>query len=234
MTELNLHLLTGAYALDALDPDEQSLFLAHLDECESCQAEAAGLIRTAVRLADVVAETPPPALRARVLQAADRTRQDAPVVTSLDAARERRRRVTAGIASLLVAAAIAIGIAVAVNQEPSHSDIVASVIEAPDSRTLNGTVAGGGSATVIFSRSQQAGVVKLNDLPGLPSDKTYELWLLDADGAHPAGLFVPSDSGTVTQVVSDVGPAIGVAVTVEPSAGSKRPTEPIILKVAWA
>ena len=55
MTELNLHQLTGAYALDALDEDEVALFAAHLDECESCLAECAGLAQTVVRLADLVA-----------------------------------------------------------------------------------------------------------------------------------------------------------------------------------
>lgn len=234
MTELNLHQLTGAYALDALDDSEQSLFLDHLDECESCQAEADGLARTVGRLADLVAETPPAGLRARVLEAADRTRQDAPVVTQLDAARRRRHRITAGLGGLLVAAAITFGIVITTDQSPSHSEIVASVIEAPDSQTVNNAVTGGGAATVIFSASEKASVVTLNNLPALPDTKTYELWLFDSTGTpHPAGVFVPPAEGSVTRLVADAESSTGVALTVEPAGGSDAPTTEPILVVKW-
>jgi anti-sigma-K factor RskA len=234
MTETNLHQLTGAYALDALDDDEEGRFIAHLDGCETCQAEVTGLVSTAARLSDVVAIAPPPSLRERVLQAADRTRQEPPVVTRLDAARRRRRVITGAIASALVAAAIVTGIVVT-NNEPSQADVIASIVQAPDSQTLNGVVDGGGSATVFFSASLDEGAVKLSDLPLVAADKIYELWLLPAEGAPiAAGTFRPAADGAVTKVMTDTGTAVGMALTVEPAPGGPRPLGPTVLSVKWA
>jgi anti-sigma factor RsiW len=39
--EADLHDLTAAYALDALDPDEAREYEAHLARCERCRAERA-------------------------------------------------------------------------------------------------------------------------------------------------------------------------------------------------
>jgi hypothetical protein len=71
------------------------------------------------------------------------------------------------------------------------------------------------------------------NLPALTADKTYEMWLLPKDGGapRPAGLFQSSQTGsaqhTLPQAV-DLNEVGGVAVTVEPAAGSQAPTLPII------
>ena len=77
-----LHLLTGAYALDALDPAERAAFEEHLATCESCQAEVKELRATAGLLGAAAAETPPPSLKERVMAEVDRTRQDPPLVVA--------------------------------------------------------------------------------------------------------------------------------------------------------
>ena len=66
MTE-SIHLLTGAYAVDALDPDERAEFEGHLDGCADCRDELTGLIETAARLGSAAAITPPASLKAAVL-----------------------------------------------------------------------------------------------------------------------------------------------------------------------
>jgi hypothetical protein len=71
------------------------------------------------------------------------------------------------------------------------------------------------------------------NLPQLTPAQTYEMWLLPKNGGapQPAGLFQSNQAGaamhTLRQNVNlaDVG---GVAVTVEPLAGSQTPTMPII------
>lgn len=78
-----LHTLTGSYAVDALPPDERGEFERHLAHCASCTAEVRGLRETAARLALTAAERPPAALRARVLAAAERTRQLPPLTDEL-------------------------------------------------------------------------------------------------------------------------------------------------------
>ncbi|GGS93054.1 hypothetical protein GCM10010176_041170 [Nonomuraea spiralis] len=74
----DLHPLSGAYAVHALPYGEWMLFERHLRGCEGCAAEVRRLRETAARLAEAVAEAPPPALRPRLLTTATRHRPPAP------------------------------------------------------------------------------------------------------------------------------------------------------------
>ena len=62
-----MHLLTGAYAADALDAGERDAFEVHLGTCDACRQEVAELTATTARLGSAEAVPPPPGLRARVL-----------------------------------------------------------------------------------------------------------------------------------------------------------------------
>ncbi len=74
----DLHLLSGAYALDALPAEERARFEQHLGVCEPCRTEVADFAEAVDRLA-VVAELPvPPGLRRQVLAQVHATRQDPP------------------------------------------------------------------------------------------------------------------------------------------------------------
>ena len=55
----DVHALSGAYAIDALDDLERAKFERHLSECQECQAEVASL-REASALLAALAETAPP------------------------------------------------------------------------------------------------------------------------------------------------------------------------------
>ena len=90
----DLHELSALYALDALDGDDRARFEEHLDGCERCRDELAGLQGAAGALAFAVEGPAPPAeLRARVLEAAH---AESPNVVPLRPAplgrRLRRRR----------------------------------------------------------------------------------------------------------------------------------------------
>jgi len=75
----DVHMLSGAYALDALDDEvERRRFERHLQECAACQVEVRSLRATALALGEAVAVTPPPGLRERVLAEIARTRQLTP------------------------------------------------------------------------------------------------------------------------------------------------------------
>jgi anti-sigma-K factor RskA len=69
----------------------------------------------------------------------------------------------------------------------------------------------------------------------LPADKTYELWLVPAQGKGPipAGLFRPDPDHGATVVLPPI-PADTQAklfmVTVEPAAGSATPSLPIVME----
>jgi anti-sigma-K factor RskA len=108
---------------------------------------------------------------------------------------------------------------------------LATVLSAPDARTV--TVAGrqGGNATLVVSVGRAEGVVVTSGLPAAGEHQTYQLWLIGADGARPAGLLGVDATGHGQALVS--GPFVSAekfGVTVEPAGGSKQPTTtPVML-----
>src|SRR3954447_26789322 len=71
----DVHTLSGAYALDALTPEEAEEFAQHLARCESCRVEVREIEEAAARMGAAEAKVPPPELKPRVLAAIDRTPQ---------------------------------------------------------------------------------------------------------------------------------------------------------------
>src|SRR5437588_9707814 len=67
-----------------------------------------------------------------------------------------------------------------------------------------------------------------SNLPALPDDKAYELWVLPATGNPlPAGVFRPDNKGSGLVVNPPLSAGIaakGFAITVEPKEGSAAPT----------
>ena len=66
-TPNDVHALSGAYAVDALDDIERAQFERHLAECPACTAEVQSLRETAALLAETTAIAPSKELRARIL-----------------------------------------------------------------------------------------------------------------------------------------------------------------------
>ncbi|MFB4308839.1 anti-sigma factor domain-containing protein [Actinomadura sp. GTD37] len=235
----DLHALTGAYALDAIDDAaERRRFETHLAGCETCATELREFRATAARLGMAVAEPPPPRLRARVLADIGNVRQlppESPRRAAVRPLRPRRwrRAAAAGLAAAacLVTAA-SVGVAVHERQRVERSEAayrdVASVLSAPDARSAAGRAAGGGTVTIVASASRGRVVVASSGLRPLPASKAYQLWLIDAGGARSAGLLPDDRSGPV--VAGRWRPSDKVGVTVEPAGGSARPTTaPLVL-----
>ena len=109
----DLHTLTGAYVLDALDPgSELTRFDRHLDRCQSCASEVRGFREVATAMAFAATTEPPAEMRDRVLAAVARTRQLPPEVRTH--ARPRRTRSAAPWLPWLSGAIATAAIAVAV------------------------------------------------------------------------------------------------------------------------
>ena len=85
MTADDPSLLTGAYALDALDATDRETFERHLAGCETCAEEVASLREAAARLADDSWSTPPPRLRRQVLERS--TTPTLPIIAQLPLSR---------------------------------------------------------------------------------------------------------------------------------------------------
>jgi hypothetical protein len=238
----DLHSLTGAYALDAIEGGaERDRFNRHLSRCQSCAAEVRGFREVATTMAFAAAAEPPPGLRAQVLTAAARTRQLPPEVRT----HARPKRTPASLPWLpwLSGAVAMAGIAVAVffglaqahtqsqlNQLKQQDQALALVLSSPQVKVLSHQVIKGGTATVVLAASRHELAVATSGLPALPAGKVYQLWLIHGTQAVSAGL-LPAEVSGQTRAVLATGVASGDALglTVEPAPGAKAPTKPILL-----
>lgn len=226
----DIHHLTGAYALDAVDDIERARFEQHLDECEDCRAEVGSLREAAGLLAETSAVAPPPSLRDSVLSGISQVRPLPPVV-------ERTRVVNRRWFPLLVAAAVVaiLGVGAALWQpwapsEDSSLTAAERVLTAPDAQSVAVDLGEAGRATVTRSESVGKAVITTEDMAPAPAGKVFELWLQDDEGAMiPAGLMPPGEDNQVV-LEGDAAAATAVGITVEPEGGSPEPTsDPIAL-----
>jgi anti-sigma factor RsiW len=104
-----LHLLTGAYALDALDDVERGGFERHLRSCDTCMAEVTDFHEATAALANRVAATPPEGMRLRVLEEVARTRQVAPSTHRRLPRISFRRTLAVAAATVIVAGGAGLG-----------------------------------------------------------------------------------------------------------------------------
>lgn len=228
----NLHTLAAAYALDSLSDVERRRFETHLTDCDTCADEVRGMRETVTRLATAAAQDPPETLRGRVLAQAARTRQVPPRVARPVSVRARRIGWMLSAACLVLA--VVLGVAtLLVERTKERVDAlnrgIAAVMAAPDARTVTGKVGPGGNGTVVASRSLGKAVIVMSGLPKLSSARTYELWLMGPRPPRPAGTMRPPAKGDPGPVLATgLGDATQIGITIEPAAGSPRPTTPPI------
>lgn len=224
----DIHDLSGAYALDALDDIERARFAAHLAKCPTCQRDVDDFRAAATHLGRAVSEPPPPALRASVLDAIGQVRQDRPGPPP------RRPRHTARWVTLAagVAAALLIGVLtaqlVSVRDDRNDTQQIAEVLTAPDAAfmDMHGDV---GSGRMAWSPSLGRSVLVVDGLPTLPSDRDYQLWFVVGGEQIPVGVYHPDDHRIVA-TTPDLPEGLEVlGITEEPAGGSPAPTGPMLL-----
>lgn len=246
MKERNIHLGTGAYALNALPEDERRDFARHLRDCDSCADEVAGFTEAAARLGTAAtAVRPPEALRDRVLRAIRTTRQDPPPPTGPGwTARLTRRLPRLALAASLALTAASGGIAWwqydeardarsrADRAESDQESGLARVLTAPDARTATAVVSRGGSATVVVSALRNQAVLVTADLPVPPPGRVYQIWYTRIGHAESAGLIDPARQSATVLLEPRVDNAAAIAITVEPQGGSPQPTTTPVTRIA--
>lgn len=235
----DIHALSGAYAVDALDDQERELFELHLADCSACRAEITSLREAASLLPETSYAAPPPALRDKVLADIGKVRPLPPLPGQEPVVREvgsaRRRRFPVGLA---VAAAVltVLGVGAAVTQpwedNTTQRDpgVANQVLAASDAERVS-LKFGAAEATIVRSVSLGQAVIVTHDMPPAPDGKLYELWLQAPTGEmEPAGL-MPEGSDNTFLLEGDASDAIGAGITVEPAPdGSTVPTtKPIAL-----
>ena len=226
----DMHPLSGAYAVDALDDLERARFERHLVECPDCAAEVASLREAAALLALSVDTGPSAELRARVLSEISTVRPLPPTAPAQEVVRRTARRFPQLVAAAVTAAVLATGIGVTAWHPWSNSPTVAPVavsqrvMDAPDARNQSISFDDGSQATLWHSESVGRAVLVTKHMAPAPAGKVYELWLQAADGRFvPAGLM---DSGGDRTFVlhGALKDSRGVGITIEPAAGSKTPS----------
>lgn len=225
----DLHALTGAYAINALTPEECRQFRTHLDACAACQQEVREFEAVAALMGASEALPPPTHLKARVMAAADKQSQLPPRVTDIATAPKARwtPRILGAAASVILV--VAAGIAVTQMQDEPDSLLAAGVtrvFEAPDARTLTVDTSNGGEVEVALSESLDEMAVDTDELPALTEAQVYQLWAIRDGTAESAGVLTDPDRGAAMDLP---GEDVAIAITIEPSGGSEQPTtEPIV------
>jgi anti-sigma-K factor RskA len=223
-----IHALSGAYAVDALDDIERAQFERHLAECAECRAEVESLRTTAGLLAETTATAPPEGLRDRVLADITTVRPLPPAVEKETTPRRRIRWAPLAAAAAVIAA-VAGGIVIADPFGEDSSQIQVSpvdrVLQADDAERFTKTV-DGAEATLVRSPSLNQAVLVTRNMAPPPKGKVYELWLdHEGVGMVPAGLMAQGGEQQIL-LKGDPATALGAGITVEPAGGSKKPTLP--------
>lgn len=232
-----IHALSGAYAIDALDDIERAQFERHLAECPDCRDEVDSLREASATLAEAVATPPSDALRERILGEIATVRPLPPLTVPALPERRRRFRPVALVAA--AAAVIALGGGVVwqsvqddTTQQTPTLSAVDQVLQAKDAEHYTKQLPGGGSVSITRSAKLNKAVLETSGMDDLPSDKVYEMWFAqEGEGMVPAGLMEASNGTFLME--GDAAEAIGAGITVEPAGGSTEPTLPPVTTLSF-
>jgi anti-sigma-K factor RskA len=211
-----VHALTAAYALDALDVVDERDYETHLRGCDRCRAELADFTETATMLAYALdAPAPPAELRERIL---DQARAERSNVVPL---RPRRTVTYVSSAVAAVAAIVAIGVGLWASSLSSRLDEEREFLANPEARVVALT---GAPGRLIVTPEGRAAIV--TDLRQAPEGKTYEAWVIQGENAPvPAGLFDGGEERDFVKLDEEVPAGAIVALTVEDAGGVDAPTQ---------
>lgn len=243
MTHDEIADLLGAYALDAVDPDERELVEAHLPDCARCRAEVADLRETAALLAHTggdapdgvwqrIAESldqPPPGLRLAPVGGRGVDRRPA---------RWRDRAMTAALAAAAVVVVALLGAQVRSQDQridqlqTAFEDPLAPAYQAaladPDAEVFELASADGEVELRGAITPDGVGYLRASTLPRLGSDRTYQLWGAAGDqlislgviGARPDIVAFRAEPYTAFAVTEEEAPGVVVSTNPPVVAGS--------------
>jgi hypothetical protein len=192
MTEaVDPHINLARYLIDDLDPDERARFEEHLAACFDCRA-ALDDLREAGEMAGPpvepgVGHAAVPSGRAAAIEAGPSS-----------AARGTRKFVYAMNVAILVLAALAVGVALLTRGDDGAKK------RAVEAKKVLVDPAGSGQtavATLYKTSTGRSVELRTDELPKLPPDQLYELWLVGPGDARAkpnrisAGTFRPNGDG---------------------------------------
>jgi anti-sigma-K factor RskA len=237
------------YALGALQGGERIALEKHLEDCSGCRRELEQLRSDMALMAlSSVGPTPPRRSRRRLLDAIGREPRIRVVPT---------RWAWWATVSWFAAAALALVAVVLWRQNAELQQRVSQLqhqsteqqAQLQRARDVLATLTATDAMRVtlvaaktppqpqgkaIYVRNRASLIFLASNLPMLPPQKAYELWLIPTVGAPiPAGLFKPDAHGSATVINPPLPTGVeakAFAITVEPEAGSAAPTsQPIMV-----
>jgi anti-sigma-K factor RskA len=232
--------LLPAYALGALSEEERVQVEAFLASSEEARAELRTYEAMLAGLATIVpARKAPPHLtddfRRRLAAAAvPASVPPTPVQPSILTRRQwnRPRPLLLGLAALIVVA-IGVFLIYRVTQNVSEAQAIQNILGNPAAvrTTLNPQPGATGNVAFVTLPESNLGVL-VAELPQLPEEKQYQLWLLKPQDRDSGAVF--SATGSVRQLLVNMpGPPSeyqAIGITVEPKGGSTGPTtDPIFV-----
>jgi anti-sigma-K factor RskA len=249
------------YALQALSNEESAAVREHLSGCDVCRVELASLQGDLAMVALSADQQPLPAgARERFAKRLesdvhrDRPKSEKAEPIAIDRGRGFSRGAWLGWAAAAAALIVAAWLGFEVNSMKSRlqesddkiaalqaSELrakqVAEVLTAPAAQRVVLTApktTPAPTGRVVYLASRGGLILQANNLAPVPSGKTYELWVIPADGSAPipAGLFRPDTAGNGSVVLPEIPQGVqakAFGITMEDAAGSKTPTAPILL-----
>jgi anti-sigma-K factor RskA len=254
----------ASYAMQSLPPEESASIRTHLQTCLQCRTELAQVCGDLALLGIAVEQQPlPEGARERFLKRiasspAIQPQEKLAEVTPI-AVKTTRRGASFWVpwvtAAAMAIAAISLGVQnKALNDElndesnlvknlaaqASRAQQVLEVLTAPSAQRVTlteGKAPAQPSARATYLPERGGLILLATNLKPLPQGKTYELWVIPANGKAPvpAGLFHPDAVGTATLVLPPLPAGIAAkafGVTIEKAGGSDSPTMPIVLSGA--
>ena len=248
----------ASYALQNLPVAESAAIRAHLQGCLPCRIELAQVSGDLAMLGIAVAQSPLPAgARDRFLEKiAGTASAEASAGAKVTPITVKRRGAGFWVPWAAVAAMAIVSVSLgiqnrALNDElngesnlvknlaaqASRAQQVLEVLTAPQAQRVTlteGKVAAQPSARATYLPERGGMILLATNLKPLPAGKTYQLWIIPADGKAPvsAGLFHPDTAGSATLVLPTLQAGIAAkafGVTIENAGGATSPTMPIVL-----
>ncbi len=250
------------YAMQALTPEEQRVAQAHLDMCAYCRAALAEILPDVAIVGMSAEQQALPGgarqrLMARIANTPQATAPEAKTKPDPPVREESRSGFGLGwlgwaVALAMLAVAAYLGYSNRMLQQrvsedrgqiarlaagADRAEELTEALTSPSAKQVTLTETKGpakpmGHATYLPQRG--ALIFVASNLHPVPENKTYELWLIPANGKAPmpAGLFRPDASGSASVVLPMLPTGVeakAFGVTIEDAQGSPTPTLPIVM-----
>lgn len=241
--------LTAPYALDAVDDADRLEVERLLSDDAALRGEVDSF--RAVVAAFTVDEAPPASIKNAVLADIEARRADSaakpapqrftnasltasppPKPTENRASNHRTRWAISAIAAAAVVG-IAIPTVIAVQarteqqQMASEAAMVADMLADPNAQIVTAPMEGGGQLRALAASGNV--MISATGMGALDDSKDYQLWLIQGDDVSSAGIIHPTDGAASMMLPDAEGKTL--AVTVEPSGGSSKPTTTPVVTV---